>query len=75
MGRVRRGQPLLLGGSDLPKEFFLIRCSVVNSETLWSQNKMFISDWEDWGGLPKGLSNSYAANCLIHLSIWSGHGF
>ena len=75
--------------------FFLIRCSVVNSETLWSQNKMFkirtltrskikiltfsktkyISDSEEWGRQPTGLSNSDATNCLIHLSIWSGHGF
>ena len=33
------GNPLLLGGSG--EENFKIRCSVVNSGTLWSQNKMF----------------------------------
>ena len=30
----------------------------------------YISDWEEWGGQPAGLSNSDAANCLIHL-VWS----
>ena len=40
----------------------------------------YISDWEGQpggrgDGQPTGLSNSYTANCLIQLSIWSGHGF
>ena len=91
------GQPLPARGSgNVPIENFKSKMLVVNSETLWSQNKMlkirtltrskikiltflktkYISDWEEWGrGQPTGLSNSYATNCLIHLSIWSGHGF